>query len=84
MKETFSIMKKNSQKKRSNNRERCAVRLEEEGIMFEVKNNGAHLIVEGNEGFIDYWPGTGRWNDRKGPKGFGITNLLHHINLTGE
>ena len=79
MRETFQAMKEHSQEKRANNRDRCAMRLHAEGVMFEAKNNGAHLIVEGNVGYIDYWPGTGKWKDRQGASGFGIQNLLKHI-----
>lgn len=65
--------------------------LRDNGIVFTSKNSGAHLIVEGNDGFIDYWPGTGRWKTRGNPgtwhfegknsvQGFGAHNLVAHIN----
>lgn len=53
--------------------------LKENGIVFTVKNNGAHVIVEGNNGFIDYWPSTGRWKSRDGEQGFGAHNLVNYI-----
>lgn len=49
-------------------------------IPFEIKNNGAHLIVEGNECYIDFWPGTGKWITRNGKRGFGVRNLINYIN----
>jgi hypothetical protein len=50
-----------SKRKRANNRESSARILTEAGIPFEAKNNGAHLIIETVEAFIDFWPGTGLW-----------------------
>ena len=53
-----------------------------------MKNGGAHLIVNPSgwgEIFdppygIDYWPGTGKWIDRKsGRDGRGIKSLLEFI-----
>lgn len=67
------------QQKRASNREQSADYLAQRGIPFAIKNGGAHLIVEGRDCFIDFWPGTGRWIIRKGVKGFGVRNLVTHI-----
>ena len=48
-------------------------------IPFVPKNGGAHLIVEGKDCFIDFWPGTGKWHSRCGKKGFGVRNLVAFI-----
>ena len=48
-------------------------------IPFVPKNGGAHLIVEGRDCFIDFWPGTGKWHSRCGKKGFGVRNLVAFI-----
>ncbi len=53
--------------------------LSKHGIPFVSKNNGAHLIVEGSECFIDYWPGTGKWHSRCGKQGFGVRKLIAFI-----
>jgi hypothetical protein len=79
MGDDFRAMKIHSQQKRAGNRDSSAQLLKEKDIHFTSNNGGAHLIVEGNDGFIDFWPGTGRWNDRKGTKGFGVMNLIRHI-----
>ena len=79
MKEDFAAMKEHSKVKKHANIDRAVAVLDENGFFYEVKNNGVHLIVEGDDGFIDYWPSTGKWNDRKGKKGFGIRNLLKHL-----
>lgn len=50
--------------------------LEREGIKFESKNNGVHLIVTGTGGLIDFWPSTGKFIVREGYTGRGVFNLL--------
>jgi len=47
-------------------------------IPFTSHNNGAHLIIEGKTCYIDFWPGTGKWNCRSGKKGFGLRNLVEY------
>lgn len=77
--EFWRDVKQARQEKRANNREQSAEYLEKYGIPFVSKNMGAHLIVEGGDCFIDFWPGTGRWITRNGVKGFGVRNLVAHI-----
>jgi len=57
----------------------AARELSQAGIPFTVHNGGAHLVVEGPVGFIDYWPTTGKWAARSGRKGFGLLGLLKHV-----
>ena len=54
------------------------------GVDFEVRNNGVHLIVTGKEGLIDYWPSTGKFIVRGGETGRGIRNLLTLCKTTNE
>lgn len=75
----FNALRKQRQEKHRDNREASADYLTQRGIPFVSKNEGAHLIVEGNTCFIDFWPGTGRWNSRDGIKGFGVRNLVAFI-----
>lgn len=78
--EYHQIMKQRTQDKRASNRNNSAAYLDYKEIIYQEKNNGAHLIVEGNVGYIDFWPGTGRWIDRSsGTKGFGVRNLVTFI-----
>ncbi len=79
MSEYWNDIKKHQQNKRASNRESSIEVLQQAGIHFTTNNNGVHLIVEGREGFIDYWPGTGRWKDRSGISGFGVFNLVKYI-----
>lgn len=78
--EYFRAYRKERQEKRANNREQSAQYLRDRGIVFIEKNNGAHLIVQGRNCYIDFWPGTGKWNCRTGKKGFGVRNLVAYVN----
>ena len=60
MGDVFNSMKKAGQDKRKQNRQASSEILQQNGIGFEVKNQGAHLIVEGGDCLIDFWPGTGK------------------------
>lgn len=75
----FNAIKKERQAKRADNRDQSADYLAQRSIPFTANNMGAHLIVEGRTGYIDFWPGTGRWNTRDGHKGFGVRNLVNYI-----
>lgn len=79
MAEDFKLMKEASKEKRESNRNSSPAYLERFSIPFETKNGGAHLIVEGSKGFIDFWPGTGKWIARTKIKGFGVKNLIEAI-----
>lgn len=77
--DTYNAMKAEGQAKRSHNRDQSPLYLADHGIPFEPKNNGAHLIVEGKDCYIDFWPGTGKWKTREGKSGFGVRNLVDYI-----
>lgn len=76
MGEIFNAMRECSKKKRANNRQSSPEILKEHGIQFKTFNNGAHLVVYGRDGLIDFWPGTGKFITRSGEKGRGVFNLL--------
>lgn len=69
-----------SKLRRAEHREHAPLALARRGFYFEVKNEGAHLIVRAALGKIDYWPGTGLWICRYGPRGRGLRPLLQHLN----
>jgi len=76
----FRAMREEGQRNRSRNRSNSPKLLESHGIAFTSKNGGAHLIVEGYNGLIDYWPGTGRFIPRSnGKKLFGVRRLIRMI-----
>ena len=55
-------MQEASQQRRASNRDNSAAMLRANGVQFESKNGGAHLVVRDGIGRIfDFWPGTGLW-----------------------
>lgn len=80
----YRDLKEAQKEKRADNRESSRAYLDKHDIPYTVKNNGAHLIVEGSTCFIDFWPGTGRWVTREGKGGFGVRNLVNHIKTAVE
>ncbi len=63
MGDAFAGLRELSQIKRKSNRENSRKLLTDAGVSFTVHNDGAHLIVERR---WDFWPGTGKWTDRRG------------------
>jgi hypothetical protein len=54
--------------------------LESRGIEYHTNNDGIHLIVTGCYGYIDFWPGTGKWKSREyNIDGYGVFGLLEMI-----
>lgn len=78
-------MQERSRQKRASNRESSAKRLAAEGIDFETKNDGAHLIVTANGRTVDFWPGTGLWIERgtQGQKR-GVQRLINELKKGGN
>lgn len=61
-------------------RQQALDQLRSRGITFAECNGGAHLIVQGSQGHIDFWPGAGRWNCRVTSKqGYGCDNLIRYV-----
>ena len=54
------------------------------GIKHDIRNNGQHIIVEGIDSFIDFWPSTDRWNTRFGFKSRGLFALIKYAHMGGE
>lgn len=84
MAESFRILKEESKKKRAYNRQNSTEILQSKSVEFESKNCGAHLIVNGRDCLIDFWPGTGKFISRNGKKGRGVRNLLKLCRRTDE
>lgn len=82
MGELFQAWGKQKQEKRASNRATSATMLDKAGAIYEVKNGGAHLIVQADGYVIDFWPGTGLWitrGFRLTLKGRGVRNLINHL-----
>lgn len=63
--------------KRALNRASSPELLKSKGIPFEVHNDGAHIRINLDPGFVDFWPGTGLWIDRgTGKRGRGVFHLI--------
>ena len=74
--EMFRAWDKQKKEKRAANRVNSEQMLLDAGLVFESKNAGAHLIVQGKKGIIDFWPGTGKYVCRGGPFGRGVRNVI--------
>lgn len=67
-------------RKTARNRAFAPGRLMYYGIEFQSRNNGAHLIVTHNGWTVDFWPGTGKFTERRGRwSGRGVLNLIKRI-----
>lgn len=58
--------------------EQCCQYLRENKIPYEVFNNGIQVKVMGPEGFIDFYPSTGKWTATGGTQMFGFIDLLKY------
>ena len=74
--EDFRTLTQIGQAKRKRNRAFSPQMLTDEGISYEEKNGGAHLIVNHDGRTVDFWPGTGKWISRSGGDGRGVKNLI--------
>lgn len=73
----FKARAEESKIKRAMNRQTSARLLDDHGIEYVSKNNGAHLIVAGDWSF---WPGTGLWKHQHLPQtGRGVRGLIRAI-----
>jgi hypothetical protein len=81
--EIFPDLKAESKERRAANRCRSTGMLTGLGLQFEVKNDGAHLIVRHEGQTIDFWPGTGKFIPREpGAKhGRGVFNMLKYLGI---
>jgi len=84
--DVFREMTKYKKAKRADNTTKSTQLLEDRGILFESKNDGAHLIVA-SRGYpslvADFWPSTGKWIVREnGGKGRGVFPLLKKLGYT--
>lgn len=79
MAELFRARRVAQQAKRAENKAKSTDILQREGVPFVSKNDGVHLIVAGR---WDFWPSTGKWQERQGVAGQkkragrGVFNLI--------
>ena len=72
----FKEWNKIKKAKKQENQKSSTQILISEGIEFESRNYGNHLIVQGFDCVIDFWPSTGKFMARGGRAGRGVRNLL--------
>lgn len=63
----FTAMRVEGRRRRESNRNTSPAILEKHGVAFEVKDNGAHLVVWHGDLVADFWPGTGKYKLRSAP-----------------
>jgi len=82
MGEVFREMTRYKKAKRKSNTCSSTKVLQDQGVDFESKNNGAHLIVRRLDKVIDFWPSTGIWIDRATKtKKRGVFELLKYLKV---
>lgn len=75
--EIYREMRQYAAEKRRRNKECSTAMLRENGIVFETKNNGAHLIIRTAKGTVNFFPSTGLYNGVL--NGRGVLNLLKEL-----
>lgn len=63
--------------KKQRNREYSTALLVKEGIPFECRNDGAHLMIETAKGRVNFYPSTGLYNGAL--TGRGVKSLLKEL-----
>lgn len=43
---------------------------------YEIKNNGAHIIIHAPAGRVDYWPGTGKYRKGNSKTKYGFDQMI--------
>lgn len=86
MGELFNAHREESRERRASHRETTPELLRQHGVAFDVKNDGAHLVVRHAGKVADLWPGTGKYRVRRpGGKGEqyrrGVFNLLRDLGV---
>ena len=74
--EMFKEHKEERRIKKQSNLEYSTELLRANGIKFESKNNGIHLIVQGKDCKIHFWPSTGKYSAISGEYGRGVRNVI--------
>lgn len=80
------VNKKLSQEKRQQNREQSLARLEDfvfdngPHVSISIKNKGAHIIITmSDNSVLNFWPGTGLWEDWDGVRSRGVFPLIKRL-----
>ena len=61
-------------------RAEAPIKLDEAGIAWTTANDCVHIIVVGEHGRVDFWPGTEKWKQQHGHiHGYGIEQLIRDV-----
>lgn len=63
--------------KKQRNREYSTALLTKEGIEFESRNDGLHLMIDTSKGRVNFYPSTGLYNGAL--QGRGVKNLIEEL-----
>ena len=78
--EMWDQHRKDRLEKKRNNLEYSTGLLRKIGINFDSHNGGVHLVVKHGGLIVDFWPSTGKFNDRRHREyRRGIKNLIKHL-----
>lgn len=78
--DSMKILSEVSREKKRRNLAYSTNLLKEEGIEFESKNNGVHLVIHHMGQVWDFWPSTGKFGKRgSGHYGRDVKNLLREL-----
>ena len=77
MREEFRAYDRYSRMKKQANKQFSTNLLIEQGIIFESRNDGLHLVIRTRKGNINFFPSTGLYNGAV--KGRGVYNLLKEL-----
>lgn len=75
--EDFKAFREHFREKRQSNKEKSTALLIENGIEFESRNDGVHLLIETSNGRVNFYPSTGLYNGAL--SGRGVFNLLKEL-----
>lgn len=77
MRDGFVVLREFSREKREDNKTKSTEILKENGISFDIRNRGYHLIIRRQEGIVNFFPSTGRYTGLF--DGRGVFNLLREL-----
>lgn len=77
MREDFRAYDRYTRMKKQANKNFSTELLVKEGIEFESRNEGLHLVIRTRKGNINFFPSTGLYNGAV--KGRGVYNLLKEL-----
>lgn len=82
----MSYDKQESQERRARNRDSSASVLRSNGVDFDERSGGVHLIVKvSGTAAIDFWPGSGLWIERATQRrGRGVFKLVRLVRQLGQ